>query len=60
MFYYARSAIRLNQLHDLPTGAFAVLIRQEWDEWAASETLELVASLHDQQGDPLLLVRKVR
>jgi 4-amino-4-deoxy-L-arabinose transferase-like glycosyltransferase len=60
MFYYARPAVRLTQLHDLPAGAFAVLIRQEWDEWAASGTLELVASLHDQQGDPLILVRKVR
>jgi 4-amino-4-deoxy-L-arabinose transferase-like glycosyltransferase len=60
MFYYARPAVRLTQLHDLPTGAFAVLIRQEWEEWAASGTLELVVSLHDQQGDPLILVRKVR
>lgn len=60
MFYYARSVIRLNQLHDLPAGAIAILIRQEWEEWAASNSLEVVASLHDQQGDPMILVRKMR
>jgi 4-amino-4-deoxy-L-arabinose transferase-like glycosyltransferase len=60
MFYYARPVIRLNKLNELPPGEFAALIRQEWDEWAASGSLEQIACLHDQQGDPLILVRAVK
>jgi 4-amino-4-deoxy-L-arabinose transferase-like glycosyltransferase len=59
MFYYGRPVLRLNQLAELPMGEYAALIRQEWEEWSASGTLELITSLHDQQGDPLLVVRKV-
>ena len=57
MFYYARPAIRLNQLNELPGGEYALLIRQEWEEWNGSGVLELVARLRDQQGDPLIVVR---
>ena len=32
MFYYTRSAIRLNQLHDLPPGEYC-RSHQEWEEW---------------------------
>ncbi len=57
MFYYARPAVRLNHPRELSTGAFAVLIRQEWEDRAAFGPLELVCWMHDQQGDPLILVR---
>jgi 4-amino-4-deoxy-L-arabinose transferase-like glycosyltransferase len=60
MVYYARSVVRLNQLDELSPGEFAVLIRQEWDEWSTSGTLEQVAWLHDQQGDPMIVVRAIR
>jgi len=57
MFYYARPATRLHDPHSLPSGAFAVLIRQEWEDRTAFGHLQLVYWMHDQQGDPLILVR---
>jgi 4-amino-4-deoxy-L-arabinose transferase-like glycosyltransferase len=60
MFYYGRSVFRLNHIEDLPPGEFAVLLRQEWDEWAALGTLKLVSWLQDQQGEPLILVRATK
>jgi hypothetical protein len=57
MFYYARPAVRLHSPQELPPGAFAVLIRQEWEDHAAFGHLELISEMHDQQGDPLILVR---
>jgi 4-amino-4-deoxy-L-arabinose transferase-like glycosyltransferase len=57
MFYYNRPAVRLRDPRALPPGAFAVLIRQEWDDRAAFGHLQLVDWLRDQQGDPLILVR---
>ena len=57
MFYYNRPAVRLHDLCELPPGAFAVLIRQEWDDRAAVGHLQVVDWLRDQQGDPLILVR---
>jgi 4-amino-4-deoxy-L-arabinose transferase-like glycosyltransferase len=57
LFYYDRPAVRLHDPRALPPGAFAVLIRQEWDDRAAFGHLQLVDWLRDQQGDPLILVR---
>lgn len=57
MFYYGRPALRLHEPRDLPSGAFAVLIRQEWEDRAAFGHLQLVYWMHDQQMDPLILVR---
>ncbi len=57
MFYFARPAVRLNHPRELPPGAFAVLIRQEWEDRAAFGHLKLVYWTQDQQGDPLILVR---
>jgi len=57
MFYYGRHAVRLRDPHSLPSGAFAVLIRQEWEDRAAFGHLKLVYWMHDQQMDPLILVR---
>ncbi|MBP3958286.1 glycosyltransferase family 39 protein [Gemmata sp. G18] len=57
MFYYARPASRLTDVRALPPGAFAVLIRQEWEDRAAFGHLELVSCMNDQQGDPIYLVR---
>ncbi len=57
MFYYARPASRLADVRTLPPGAFAILIRQEWEDRAAFGHLELVSCMNDQQGDPIYLVR---
>jgi len=57
MFYWGRQVVRLHEPRDLPPGAYAVLIRQEWEDRHAFGHLELVHCLCDQQGDPLILVR---
>lgn len=57
MFHYARRAVRLSDPRTLPPGAFAVLIRQEWEDRASFGRLELLHWMHDQQGDPLILVQ---
>lgn len=57
MFYYARPAARLADPQSLPPGAFALLIQQEWEDRAAFGHLTLVCCMHDQQGDPIYLVR---
>jgi 4-amino-4-deoxy-L-arabinose transferase-like glycosyltransferase len=56
-FYFGRPVIKLHDPHALPKGACAVLIRQEWEARAAFPPLELVSCMHDQQGDPIYLVR---
>ncbi|HEY1186583.1 MAG TPA: glycosyltransferase family 39 protein [Gemmata sp.] len=58
MFYYARPAVRLANVQSLPPGASALLIRQEWEDRAAFGHLELLCCMHDQQGDPIYLVRR--
>ncbi len=55
-FYYARPVVKWHDPHTLPPGAFALLIRQEWEDRAAFGPLDLVACMHDQQGDPIYLV----
>jgi hypothetical protein len=57
MFYYARPAYRLAHPRELPPGAFALLIRQEWEDRAGFGHLKVVHCTRDQQGDPLILVR---
>ena len=56
-FYYARPAVRARDPRSLPPGAFAVLVRQEWEDRAAFGRFELLCCMHDQQGDPIYLVR---
>jgi 4-amino-4-deoxy-L-arabinose transferase-like glycosyltransferase len=57
MFMYARPAVRLRHPRDLPPGAFAVLIRPEWEDRTSFGHLKLVHWMLDQQGDPLILVQ---
>ncbi len=57
MFYYGRPVVRMRDVEALPSGAYAVLIRQEWEDRAAFGHLQLVNWLRDQQEDPLILVR---
>ncbi|MFO0825578.1 MAG: hypothetical protein U0792_21060 [Gemmataceae bacterium] len=58
LFYYARPAHRLHHPRELPPGSFAVLIQQEWEAREAFGDLELIDRLSDQQGDPLIVVRR--
>jgi hypothetical protein len=57
MFYYARPGVRLNHPGELPPGAYALLIQQEWEDRDAFGHLKVIHWMHDQQGDPLILVR---
>jgi 4-amino-4-deoxy-L-arabinose transferase-like glycosyltransferase len=58
MFYYGGPVRRLQEPRELPKGAFAVLIRQEWDAGGGNNGhVQLVRWMYDQQGDPLILVR---
>ena len=57
MFYYARPAVRLRVPRELPPGAFAVLIRQEWEDRAAFGHVELVHWMPHQQDAPLIVFR---
>jgi 4-amino-4-deoxy-L-arabinose transferase-like glycosyltransferase len=56
-FAYGRPVRRLRDPRDLPPGAFALLIRPEWEDRAAFAGVELICCMHDQQGDPLVLVK---
>ena len=55
-FYYARPVRKLNDVRELPPGAFAVLIRLERDAPAFAHLVP-VRELRDQQGDPIWLSR---
>jgi 4-amino-4-deoxy-L-arabinose transferase-like glycosyltransferase len=57
MFYYGRPVRRLQQPRELPPGAFALLIRREWEGGGNYGHVQLVRWMYDQQGDPLILVR---
>jgi hypothetical protein len=57
MFYYGRPAFKLHDPHELPAGAFATLIPQEWDARTDYGDVQLVRWMYDQQGDPLILVQ---
>ena len=57
MFSFGRRAIRLHHPQNLPAGAFAVLLRQEWEDRPSFGHLDVVTWMHDQQGDAIVLVR---
>jgi hypothetical protein len=57
-FYYGRPVLKLTDPRALPRGAFALLIRREWEDGAAFGRPELVCCMHDQQGSDLYLVHK--
>jgi hypothetical protein len=56
MFYFGRKVRKLHSPHELPHGAYAVLIRKEWDDCSRYGDVQLVRWMYDQQGDPLILV----
>lgn len=58
MFYYGRPVRRFQPLAALPAGAWAVATRSEWEQLQADAAWQLLAELRDQQGDPLLLLRR--
>jgi 4-amino-4-deoxy-L-arabinose transferase-like glycosyltransferase len=57
LFYYARAVQRWRGAYPLPEGAYLALIASEWEQWQQRGSVRLIARLHDQQGDPLLLVQ---
>jgi 4-amino-4-deoxy-L-arabinose transferase-like glycosyltransferase len=59
LFYYGRPARRLSDaVGFLPAGAaYFVLTEAEWKHWPPAVAAELIASLQDEQGAPIVLVR---
>lgn len=56
MFYYARPVFRLSHPREIPVDGYAILMRQEWDDWQTDGDCEPIATLKDQQGDAFVLV----
>jgi 4-amino-4-deoxy-L-arabinose transferase-like glycosyltransferase len=59
LFYYARPARRLSELkaNALPAEAsYLVLTMDEWEHWSERTSAQVVDSLHDEQGAPIVLV----
>jgi 4-amino-4-deoxy-L-arabinose transferase-like glycosyltransferase len=64
MFYYGRQVQRLHAPGDLPSSGeplYCILAKDEWSRWQQSSNRPAVrlsdASLADEQGDPMVLVR---
>ncbi|MBA2225038.1 MAG: hypothetical protein WHU94_15155 [Thermogemmata sp.] len=57
LFYYARPVRRWRGNFPLAEGAYVALIAAEWEQWQQRGQGRLLARLHDQQGDPLILVQ---
>jgi hypothetical protein len=60
LFYYGRPARRLGDFNTLPldTGPVCcILTEDEWRAWPPERVGEVVESLRDEQGAPLVLVR---
>jgi hypothetical protein len=63
MFYYGRKVVRLAKPDDLPVEdklTYCLLDDAEFKQWQSWPEAELVKRLHDQQGDPIALVRLSR
>jgi hypothetical protein len=59
LFYYARPARRLADLtsNGVPDeAAYLVLTLAEWDHWPERLSAQVIESLHDEQGAPIVLV----
>jgi 4-amino-4-deoxy-L-arabinose transferase-like glycosyltransferase len=60
LFYYGRPARRLSEVAGgiPPAGAaYLVMTEAEWQTWPADRPAEVVESLRDEQGAPIVLVR---
>jgi hypothetical protein len=63
LFYYGRPARRLSEAAEgFPPAeaAYLVLTDGEWKNWPAGRPAEVVESLRDEQGAPIVLVRTDR
>jgi hypothetical protein len=60
MFYYGRPVLRLQSPGELPVSSgpiYCILTLVEWQGWDATRQAEVVRSMSDAQGDPLVLIR---
>ena len=60
LFYYRRTARRLESFAQLPSSAapvYCLLDNSEWRDWQLSRTTVVVERMRDEQGDPILLVQ---
>jgi 4-amino-4-deoxy-L-arabinose transferase-like glycosyltransferase len=62
LFYYARPARRLSEVsgNSLPAEAnYLVLTGEEWEHWSERSSAQVIDSLHDEQGAPIVLVHRL-
>jgi Dolichyl-phosphate-mannose-protein mannosyltransferase len=60
MFYYGRPVRRLADPSQLPSSGepvFCIVDATEWRQWSSPERADVVQSLQDQQGSPIVLLR---
>ncbi len=60
MFYYGRAVIRLAGPEQLPSPGepvYCILKEVEWQQWTLPRPTEVIGPLHDEQGEPIVLVR---
>ena len=60
MFYYGRTARRLESFDELPSSegaVYCILDDSEWRQWSRPGTAEAVERMRDEQGDPIVLVK---
>lgn len=57
LFYYGRPVRRTHHLSSPGTASYCLLTTSEWQSWPPDQPVELLASLHDEQGALLRLVR---
>jgi 4-amino-4-deoxy-L-arabinose transferase-like glycosyltransferase len=60
MFYYGRTVRRLAGPAQLPSSnqpLYCILDETEWRTWSPTRSAEMLLTLPDEQGDPIVLVR---
>jgi 4-amino-4-deoxy-L-arabinose transferase-like glycosyltransferase len=60
MFYYGRTVRRLGSFEELPSSeesAYCILDESEWRQARLPGTVEVIARMRDEQGDPIVLVK---
>jgi hypothetical protein len=60
MFYFGGRVVRLQSFRELPSSAepmYCMLDASEWHELRQHRSAEVVQHLHDEQGQPIVLIR---
>jgi 4-amino-4-deoxy-L-arabinose transferase-like glycosyltransferase len=60
LFYYGRPARRLADVQAPEGATYFVLTEPEWKNWPARRNADVIETLRDEQGSPIVLVRTTR